>query len=83
MAALMVFGFHITPHLGGLPAQILGHGWLGVQAFFAISGFVIAHSVGFRESHRATSAILSSAARSDSIFPCVHLSKRLKPAVEE
>jgi peptidoglycan/LPS O-acetylase OafA/YrhL len=46
MAALMVFGFHITPHLGGFPAQVLGHGWLGVQVFFAISGFVIAHSVG-------------------------------------
>jgi peptidoglycan/LPS O-acetylase OafA/YrhL len=46
MAALMVFGFHITPALGGFPAQVLGHGWLGVQVFFAISGFVIAHSVG-------------------------------------
>src|SRR6266852_4566110 len=46
MAALMVFGFHITPTLGGFPAQVLGHGWLGVQVFFAISGFVIAHSVG-------------------------------------
>lgn len=47
MAALMVFGFHITPHLGRLPADVLGHGWLGVQVFFAISGFVIAHSVGW------------------------------------
>ena len=46
MAALMVFGFHITPQLGGFPAQVLSHGWLGVQVFFAISGFVIAHSVG-------------------------------------
>jgi peptidoglycan/LPS O-acetylase OafA/YrhL len=46
MAALMVFGFHITPQVGGFPAQVLGHGWLGVQVFFAISGFVIAHSVG-------------------------------------
>jgi peptidoglycan/LPS O-acetylase OafA/YrhL len=47
LAALMVFGFHITPALGGFPAQVFGHGWLGVQVFFAISGFVIAHSVGF------------------------------------
>jgi peptidoglycan/LPS O-acetylase OafA/YrhL len=47
MAALMVFGFHIAPALGGFPAQVLSHGWLGVQVFFAISGFVIAHSVGF------------------------------------
>jgi peptidoglycan/LPS O-acetylase OafA/YrhL len=46
LAALMVFGYHITPQLTGLPLQMLGYGWLGVQVFFAISGFVIARSVG-------------------------------------
>ena len=43
---LMVFLFHVTPQLDGLAATVFGHGWLGVQVFFAISGFVIAHSVG-------------------------------------
>jgi peptidoglycan/LPS O-acetylase OafA/YrhL len=42
----MVFGFHVHGHFAGLIRDLLGYGWLGVEVFFAISGFVIARSVG-------------------------------------
>jgi peptidoglycan/LPS O-acetylase OafA/YrhL len=44
LAALMVFGFHVTSFFGG--DTWLQYGWLGVQVFFVLSGFVIAHSIG-------------------------------------
>ncbi|MBI3866663.1 MAG: glycosyltransferase [Planctomycetia bacterium] len=45
LAALAVFAFHIRPFVDGFAGQFVGRGWLGVQVFFAISGFVIALSV--------------------------------------
>ena len=45
-ATQIVFGSHISLSLGGLSAQVLGRGFLGVQVFFASGTFVIADSVG-------------------------------------
>lgn len=50
LAALAVLGFHLTftgvpAALGTAVASTLSLGWAGVQVFFVLSGFVIAHSL--------------------------------------
>ncbi|HEY3964470.1 MAG TPA: acyltransferase [Planctomycetaceae bacterium] len=45
LATLAVFGFHIRPCVDGLALETVRYSWLGVQVFFAVSGFVIGLSV--------------------------------------
>ena len=45
LATLAVFGFHIRPCVDGVAEQMVHYSWLGVQVFFAVSGFVIGLSV--------------------------------------
>ena len=46
VAALAVAWFHVTAIHGDSWARSSGHyGWLGVDAFFVISGFVVPYSI--------------------------------------
>jgi peptidoglycan/LPS O-acetylase OafA/YrhL len=46
LAALSVAWFHLTNWSGGWVASSGAWGWLGVEAFFVISGFAIPYSLG-------------------------------------
>ena len=54
LAALSVAWFHFLlshPFIGGIPALIGKYGWIGVEVFFVISGFVIPYSL-YRSGHQ-------------------------------
>lgn len=48
IAALFVAGFHFTTIWALDVGSFVGHGWIFVDFFFVLSGFVIAHSCGTR-----------------------------------